>query len=57
MSLMQNVLHHVEELETENAILREAIMDCLQENGHLADGENCTLIGLKRALKNIRGGV
>lgn len=30
--------------------LRSAIKQTLDENGHLADGENCTLIVLKRAL-------
>lgn len=31
--------------------LRGAIEQTLNENGHLADGENCTLIVLKRALR------
>lgn len=30
--------------------LRKAIQQTLDENGHLADGDNCTLIALKRAL-------
>ena len=30
--------------------LRAAIIKTLEENGHLADGENCTLIALKRAI-------
>lgn len=30
--------------------LRDAIIETLEENLHLADGENCTLIRLKRAL-------
>jgi len=30
--------------------LRAAIAQTLDENGHLADGDNCTLIALKRAL-------
>lgn len=30
--------------------LRAAIRQTLDENGHLADGDNCTLITLKRAL-------
>jgi hypothetical protein len=37
-------------LEDELAILREAVAQTLRENAHLADGENCTLIRLKRAL-------
>lgn len=31
-------------------ILRAAIRKTLDENGHLADGDNCTLIELKRAI-------
>ena len=38
-------------LYAENERLRSAIQQTLDENGHLADGENCTLIVLKRALK------
>lgn len=30
--------------------LREGIRACLAENAHLADGDDCTLIGLKRLL-------
>ena len=30
--------------------LRSAIQQTLEENGHLADGDDCTLILLKRAL-------
>lgn len=35
----------------ENIKLKKAIKDTLAENGHLADGDNCTLIKLKNALK------
>jgi hypothetical protein len=38
------------ELERERNHYRDAILACLEENAHLADGEDCTLIGLKRAL-------
>jgi hypothetical protein len=37
-------------LERELVELREAVAQTLRENAHLADGENCTLIRLKRAL-------
>lgn len=30
--------------------LRSAIRETLDKNGHLADGDNCTLLTLKRAL-------
>ena len=30
--------------------LRSAIRETLDENAHLADGDNCTLLALKRAL-------
>lgn len=33
--------------------LLQAIRQTLDENGHLADGENCTLIVLKRALREV----
>ena len=40
-----------DQLRAEVARLRAGIADCLSENGHLADGEDCTLIGLKRCLR------
>ncbi|NTW87799.1 MAG: hypothetical protein HGB26_01445 [Desulfobulbaceae bacterium] len=40
----------VERLCCEVERLRGCIIDCLNENGHLADGEICTLIDLKRAV-------
>lgn len=40
----------VREMELEIDRLRAAIQQTLDENGHLADGDNCTLIVLKRAL-------
>ena len=30
---------------------KNAILECLDKNSHLADGEDCTLIGLKKALR------
>lgn len=33
--------------------LRAAISETLDENGHLADGDNCTLIKLKRVMPNM----
>lgn len=38
-------------LAAENAGLRAAIIQTLDENGHLADGEVCTLLALKIALR------
>ena len=37
-------LHEIERL-------RAAMQQTLDENGHLADGDNCTLIALKQALE------
>ena len=37
-------------LEDELAALRDAVAQTLREKSHLADGDNCTLIRLKRAL-------
>lgn len=39
-----------ERAESEVNRLRAGIAECLNTNGHLADGENCTLISLKRCL-------
>ena len=50
-----DLANKVEELHDENMILRHAIKQTLEENAHLADGENCTLIVLKRALRKVRG--
>ena len=36
--------------DAEIAKLRDAIKITLEQNGHLADGENCTLIELKRVI-------
>lgn len=41
----------VKELRSENARLRLAIEKTINENMHLADGDNCTLIDLKRAIE------
>ena len=43
----------IEEIHDENMILLAAIRQTLDENEHLADGENCTLIVLKQALRKI----
>lgn len=39
-----------DKLEIERNTYYNAILSCLEENAHLADGDNCTLITLKRAL-------
>ena len=41
------------QLRAEAERLRAGIGECLRQNGHLADGDNCTLIGLKRCLRAI----
>lgn len=35
------------------SVLRAAIVKTLEDNGHLADGEDCTLSALKRALRDV----
>lgn len=37
-------------LELEIAELRKAIILTLEQNGHLADGDNCSLIELKKVI-------
>ena len=39
-------------LRAENKKLKAAIQKTLSDNGHLADGDVCTLIDLKNALKS-----
>ena len=41
-----------DQLRAEVERLRAGIEECLHTNGHLADGEDCTLIGLKRCFNN-----
>ena len=41
-----------DQLRAEVERLRAGIAECLHTNGHLADGEDCTLIGLKRCFNN-----
>ena len=45
------------QLIEERGELLAAVEQTLDENGHLADGENCTLIVLKKALVKVKGGV
>ena len=42
--------HSDSAVEQRIAELEAAIVKTLNENGHLADGDNCTLIDLKRAM-------
>ncbi len=42
----------VDQLRAEVERLRAGIAECLRTNGHLADGEDCTLISLKRCLRD-----
>lgn len=50
--------HHPKrkQLEKQRDELLAAIEKTLIENGHLADGDNCTLIDLKRAIAGAKGG-
>lgn len=41
----------VQHMNNEVARMRSVIQQTLEENGHLADGDNCTLIALKRAIE------
>jgi hypothetical protein len=44
------IAHKMREIEIEKNTLMEAITATLEENRHLADGDNCTLIRLKRVV-------
>ena len=41
----------IAQLQSENERMRAAIKETLEENGHLADGDVCTLLKLKQALE------
>lgn len=49
----QRLNKKIEEMASEIEKLRMAISETLDENGHLADGENCTLIKLKKVTCNV----
>ena len=51
-ALTKNWHDRAESAEREVERLRAGIGECLRTNGHLADGDNCTLIGLKRCFNN-----
>lgn len=42
----------IDNLRSENKRLKAGIKKTLRDNGHLADGDVCTLIDLKNALKS-----
>ena len=48
----ENAIARAMKAEAEVERLRAGIAACLDTNGHLADGEDCTLIGLKRCFNN-----
>jgi hypothetical protein len=48
--LRNNEVHH---LQRDREVLRTAICQTLDANGHLADGEVCTLLALKTALRKV----
>jgi uncharacterized protein YhaN len=49
-STMHDVYRGIEAMEAERDKFRSAIQKTIDKNGHLADGDNCTLIELKRAI-------
>jgi hypothetical protein len=49
-ALHKDMLREIDRLEYANAELLQAITKTVQENLHLADGDNCTLVHLVRAL-------
>ena len=48
----ENAIERATKAEAEVERLSAGIAACLDTNGHLADGEDCTLIGLKRCFNN-----
>jgi hypothetical protein len=49
-AVIKDALAELASIQSCEVVMRDAITKTLNENGHLADGENCTLIELKRAL-------
>lgn len=49
------LMEYIEHIEKQRDELLAAIETTLDENGHLADGDDCTLIALKRAIASVRG--
>ena len=49
--LSMNAMERISDLELEVQVLRQAITETLDENGHLADGDICTLSKLKKAIE------
>jgi len=55
IGVIKNSVHSIlKKYRTDNKILISAIEKCLDENGHLADGDVCTLIDLKIALRKVK---
>ncbi len=52
-AIKQNWRKESVKMKDREARLVAAIKQTLDENGHLADGDNCTLIVLKRTLKEL----
>jgi regulator of replication initiation timing len=50
---ISETMKRAERAEAKVQLLRAGIAECLHTNRHLADGEDCTLIGLKRCLRAI----
>ena len=46
--VMLEAAEAIERLTSEISRYRNGIIDCLDKNGHLADGDNCSLIDLKK---------
>lgn len=43
-------------VERQRDELLAACLKTLSDNGHLADGDNCTLIDIKQAVRSVKGG-
>lgn len=50
------LIMHAQDLTKQRDELLAAAERTLDENGHLADGDNCTLIILKTAVARLKGG-
>ena len=49
-------LKELAKVEGQRNELLAACLKTLSDNGHLADGDNCTLIDIKQAVRSVKGG-
>ena len=54
-NIIEQYADEVRQIVAQRDELLAACIQTVEENGHLADGENCTLIHLVRAIAKVKG--